>query len=321
MKPIETTYRGCRFRSRIEARWAVFFDTLGIKWWYEPEGFALRFDYEDFAAEWDMTEEELLDEGVPQTFRHLDGKEYWYLPDFYLPELNFWIEIKGPNPTKEEIEKAFILSHMAYNAGRATMDEAKTEAELSRAFEDFFQQGVYIIYGDIPWPFPEKGNIFGYGPHDSGSTFFDTIAEAESPLEEFLAGESQGKEPKYRSLLMGRLKLCWQECPLCLKIGVGKLGAPYCRSCHDEIANHIWTHLVAEYGIRSAPDYSLLSENIRDPRHPAFKNARQPLNFKAMKMTKDLMNPEFFASGHKSPRLQKAYSAARAARFEHGQSP
>jgi hypothetical protein len=28
----------------------VFFDTLGIKWWYEPEGFSLRFDYEEFAA-------------------------------------------------------------------------------------------------------------------------------------------------------------------------------------------------------------------------------------------------------------------------------
>lgn len=41
MKAIETKYKGYRFRSRLEARWAVFFDALGIKWEYEPEGFDL----------------------------------------------------------------------------------------------------------------------------------------------------------------------------------------------------------------------------------------------------------------------------------------
>ncbi len=120
---------------------------------------------------------------------------------------------------------------------------------------------------------------------------------------------------------MGQLQLCWQECPLCLKLGIGAIGKPYCRSCHDEVAEHIWTHLVAEYGIRSVPDGLILSEDIRNPTHPVNRNPRSPLNLKAMKLTKDLMNPEFFASGHKSPKLQEAYSAARAARFEHGQSP
>lgn len=41
IKPIETVYKGCRFRSRLEARWAVFFDALGVEWEYEPEGFEL----------------------------------------------------------------------------------------------------------------------------------------------------------------------------------------------------------------------------------------------------------------------------------------
>ena len=54
IKAIETEYNGYRFRSRLEARWAVFFDELGIKYQYEPEGF------------------------------DLDGT--LYLPDFYLPE-------------------------------------------------------------------------------------------------------------------------------------------------------------------------------------------------------------------------------------------
>lgn len=39
MKAIETRYNGYRFRSRLEARWAVFFDKLAIDWEYEPEGF------------------------------------------------------------------------------------------------------------------------------------------------------------------------------------------------------------------------------------------------------------------------------------------
>lgn len=63
IKAIETAYQGYRFRSRTEARWAVFFDALGVKWQYEIEGFDL-------------------------------GSAGWYLPDFYLPELDTYIEIK-----------------------------------------------------------------------------------------------------------------------------------------------------------------------------------------------------------------------------------
>ena len=40
-KAIETIYKGYRFRSRLEARWAVFLDALGVEWEYEPEGFEL----------------------------------------------------------------------------------------------------------------------------------------------------------------------------------------------------------------------------------------------------------------------------------------
>jgi hypothetical protein len=40
IKAIETRYKGYRFRSRLEARWAVFFDWLSMPWEYEPQGFA-----------------------------------------------------------------------------------------------------------------------------------------------------------------------------------------------------------------------------------------------------------------------------------------
>lgn len=67
MKAIETRYAGYRFRSRLEARWAVFFQTLGLKWEYEPEGFDLGF-------------------GV----RYLPDFRVWY-PDDPVP---VWFEVK-----------------------------------------------------------------------------------------------------------------------------------------------------------------------------------------------------------------------------------
>lgn len=42
MKAISTKYKGIMFRSRIEARWAVFFEAVGLKWEYEQEGYILQ---------------------------------------------------------------------------------------------------------------------------------------------------------------------------------------------------------------------------------------------------------------------------------------
>lgn len=36
IKPIPTSYAGVDFRSRLEARWAAFFDLAGLTWDYEP---------------------------------------------------------------------------------------------------------------------------------------------------------------------------------------------------------------------------------------------------------------------------------------------
>lgn len=41
MQAIETEYKGYKFRSRLEARWAIFFDAIGVDWEYEPEAFKL----------------------------------------------------------------------------------------------------------------------------------------------------------------------------------------------------------------------------------------------------------------------------------------
>jgi hypothetical protein len=74
VKPIETEYAGYRFRSRLEARWAVFFDTASIEYRYEPEGFVLPWS---LTPGWSRT----------KTFR--------YLPDFWLPGLQMWAEVKA----------------------------------------------------------------------------------------------------------------------------------------------------------------------------------------------------------------------------------
>lgn len=64
IRNLPSWWRGVRFRSRTEARWAAFFDALGVRWEYEPEGFQLP-----------------------------DGSRY--LPDFWLPDFQLWVEVKG----------------------------------------------------------------------------------------------------------------------------------------------------------------------------------------------------------------------------------
>lgn len=78
MQPIETKYKGYRFRSRLEARWAVFLDHLKTDWTYESEGFVLQ--------------------GT------------WYLPDFYVKDWSCWIEIKPTTPSGPELKKAKLLA-------------------------------------------------------------------------------------------------------------------------------------------------------------------------------------------------------------------
>lgn len=79
IKAIETQYKGYRFRSRLEARWAVFFDALGLAWEYEPEGFDL-------------------------------GDGVRYLPDFWLPELDCYAEVKPRQFSRHEWDKCNALS-------------------------------------------------------------------------------------------------------------------------------------------------------------------------------------------------------------------
>lgn len=61
---LPTTYQGVRFRSRLEARWAVFFDFINVKWSYEPHLFDLseRRYLPDFHLTWLKHRPEQADE-------------------------------------------------------------------------------------------------------------------------------------------------------------------------------------------------------------------------------------------------------------------
>lgn len=109
MKAIETLHKGIMYRSRTEARWAVFMDALGIRHSYEPEGFDL-------------------------------GEDGWYLPDFWLPDLDVFLEIKPE-----------IISE-----GRSSPTEALSK-HTGKAVYTFF--GSPYVFGFCPDNYSENGYV------------------------------------------------------------------------------------------------------------------------------------------------------------------
>ena len=90
IKAIDTEYDGHKFRSRLEARWAVFFNEMGWEYEYEPEGYILS-----------------------------DGT--WYLPDFYLTEYDVYVEVKPTNKvTIKVLETCRQLARDLENMGLET---------------------------------------------------------------------------------------------------------------------------------------------------------------------------------------------------------
>ena len=131
---IQTEYKGYLFRSRLEARWAVFFDACGLRWEYEPEGFKLP-----------------------------NGQ--YYLPDFLLHGVDgrapsdLYVEVKG-KMTKEDAEKIYefsgfnmetygILNPILVLAGIPDGDDIR---DIERFCEDIGYYGFPDVKGG-PYPF------------------------------------------------------------------------------------------------------------------------------------------------------------------------
>src|SRR5262245_21484624 len=79
IRALTTDYEGYRFRSRLEARWACYFDHLGLKWEYEAQGY------------------------------HFLGVSS-YLPDFWLGEVRLFAEVKPGPFTAHELNLVRLLA-------------------------------------------------------------------------------------------------------------------------------------------------------------------------------------------------------------------
>lgn len=91
IQAIPTIYGGRRFRSRLEADWAMTLDDLGLTWSYEPEGYRLSTG---------------------------DG----YSPDFYLPGPRAWLEVKGAHMERTNKVEQFAADLWHESASTTTYD-------------------------------------------------------------------------------------------------------------------------------------------------------------------------------------------------------
>lgn len=139
MKAIETHWKGYRFRSRLEARWAVFFDAAGFDWEYEPEGFSF--------------------EGIS------------YLPDFLVSTPQggkIWYEVKPKGVHQDDKFDAFLAElHATGSAERAALLSGDPVAHFqTRQTRTNYFMGVCPRCGLIDFPAygtAEDKTIFTFG--------------------------------------------------------------------------------------------------------------------------------------------------------------
>jgi hypothetical protein len=141
IKAIETNYKGYRFRSRLEARWAVLFDSCGFAWEYEPEGFEL-------------------------------DKLGRYLPDFRVWESGSiglgtpqWIEVKGIHPTRREIDLITELFWVTRTGAAIVYGEIECRRVDMTPSGPWAVPACVALYGAVGWPMARPYEIEGYD-HD-----------------------------------------------------------------------------------------------------------------------------------------------------------
>lgn len=127
IQPIETRYAGHRFRSRLEARWAVFFDDLGIKWQYEPQGYVIN--------------------GTP------------YLPDFLLTECGTWVEVKGHGA---DLDKNLMLAAAEQLPEMPHRIEPGPRLLILGPLPEPRDDGDWGWIGLSPWTYTDEGGLVDY---------------------------------------------------------------------------------------------------------------------------------------------------------------
>lgn len=134
--PLTIQYGGYRMRSKLEAKWAVFLDYLQIEFQYEPRVYSLEGNL-------------------------------GYLPDFYLPEQDVFLEVK---PDKE------LSPRDAKKIQLFSLDKT-IKPNLVVLFDEpsIFQDRYFHVYGvrwaKVQWAWGEGGarlqnpGVEGADPH------------------------------------------------------------------------------------------------------------------------------------------------------------
>lgn len=152
--PIDTEYKGYFFRSRLEARWAVFFEKMGWNWQYEVEGFKLP-----------------------------SGN---YLPDFYFPDLKMYAEVKPKELSRKELNLCKELS-LILSKGEDHFNFLLLEGEPSEKCYRTLSKGD-ISLDVVPMPIGTKYYPF-FWTSDFSKQFmdetYDCIVKARSARFEF----------------------------------------------------------------------------------------------------------------------------------------
>jgi hypothetical protein len=218
IKPIETLYRGYRFRSRVEARWAIFFDVAGIPWQYEPEGFDLSSVQAPSEVKL-LWASERMNERLGRSVHTGDvnqddeGWSMWYLPDFYLPEQDCWIEIKASEPTLRDRRLMECLVWATETQGFIFWDQ-RPPSEVLRS----------RLPADL-----DRRSALGLMKLDA-ATMFEAVTnpEMEVVLEEML---DLGPDDALGPILTGSYFNQWCECPVCGKLGIAPEGEAHWLEC------------------------------------------------------------------------------------------
>jgi hypothetical protein len=125
--------------------------------------------------------------GVTWLYEHqrVDTRHGWYVPDFYLPMANLFIEVKGAPPTREEIDKAMDAqaetgSPVLFAHGRPKMEMASVHGGRYSYFTD---------KGEVGWSSFEVSKLVRLGMSMSTYAAFIRAAEHKPKPDGTMIGE------------------------------------------------------------------------------------------------------------------------------------
>ena len=122
LQPIPTRYAGCHFRSRLEARVAVFLDAMGCSWEYEPQGFDLPLSGR-YLPDFMVRGFPLSGESPPAPQRSID----------------FWLEVKPVDPVMDEVNKLRELACITKTHGLFFAGSRLVRRYASSDLQDVFR--------------------------------------------------------------------------------------------------------------------------------------------------------------------------------------